>query len=209
VLLCLGGVGSLYRWLRDQLSAATPEALSYPRLNALAESAPVGAEGVSVLPFGNGPERLYENAALGASLHGIDLNRHGPGHLARAAQEGIAFAFRQGVEVMRAMGAGVDRVRAGRANLFLSDGFARAFATAVGAPVDLAETDGALGAARAAGVGAGTFASPEDAFASLRIERTVDPDLAQHDAYEAAYARWQAHLDAALAAARNHTSHTS
>ena len=190
VLLCLNGVGSLYRWLRETLSVGG--AVSYPAMNALADAAPAGADGLVVLPFGNGAERVLEDRDLGAAVVGLDLNRHTPGHLVRAAQEGVAFAFRYGAEILGGVGVEVGRVRAPHANLFLSDGFARTFATALGATVDLVETDGAEGAARGAGVGAGAYGSAEDAVGAVRPARTVEPE---RGALDDAYARWRAALD--------------
>lgn len=200
VLLCLNGVGSLYRWLRETLSAGAASGggppLPYPALNALADAAPPGADGLTVLPFGNGAERVLEDRDVGAAVLGLDLNRHTPGHLARAAQEGVAFAFRYGAEVLAGTGVDVGRVRAPRANLFLSDGFAQAFATAVGAVVDLVETDGAEGAARGAGVGLGALdlAGVAD---RLRVVRRVEPG--DPGALEGAYGRWREALDRRLA----------
>ena len=192
VLLCLNGVGSLYRWLRGTLSVGG--AVSYPEMNALADAAG-GADGLTVLPFGNGAERVLDDRDLGAAVVGLDLNRHTPGHVVRAAQEGVAFAFRYGTEILAGTGVDVGRVRAPRANLFLSDGFAQAFATAVGATVDLVETDGAEGAARGAGVGAGAYGSPEEAVGAVRPARTVEPE---RGALDDAYARWRGALDARL-----------
>ena len=186
VLLCLSGVGSLYRWLRQSLS--TGGAVSYPALNALADAAPPGADGLAVLPFGNGTERVLGDRDLGAVVEGLDLNRHGPEHLVRAAQEGVAFAFRYGAEILDGVGVVVDRVRAPHTGLFLSDGFARSFATALGATVDLVETDGAEGAARGAGVGAGVYATAAEAVRAVRPARTVTPERGGLDD---AYARWR------------------
>ena len=192
VLLCLNGVGSLYRWLRETLSVGG--AVSYPQMNALAEAAG-GSDGLAVLPFGNGAERVLGDRDLGASVVGLDLNRHGPGHVVRAAQEGVALAFRYGAEIMRGTGVDVERVRAPHANLFLSDGFAQTFATAVGASVDLVETDGAEGAAWGAGVGVGAYASAEDAVGAVRPARTVEPERGGLDG---AYEQWREALDRRL-----------
>ena len=194
VLLCLNGVGSLYRWLRDTLSASG-EPIAYTAMNALADEVPPGADGLTILPFGNGAERVLGDRDLGAVLEGVDLNRHGPGHLVRATQEGIAFAFRYGVEVMRGTGVDVEAVRVPHANLFLSDAFAQVFATAVGARVDIVETDGAAGAARGAGIGLGVLEA-EDATRHLHIVQCIQPgpwsDL------EDAYRRWLSALDRRL-----------
>ena len=153
MLLCVNGTGSLNRWLKNAMG----DGLSYEEMNRLALEAPIGSDGVVVLPYGNGAERTLSNRDPGAAVVGLSFNRHTRAHLFRAAQEGIVFALNYGMDIMRGMGVDVKAVRAGRANMFLSPLFARAFADTSGAVVELFETDGAQGAARAAGVGAGIF----------------------------------------------------
>ena len=144
-------------------------------MNALAAEAPPGSDGLIILPFGNGAERTLENRDPGASIHGLSFTRHGRAHLLRAAQEGIVFALRYGLEIMAGMGLSPSRVRAGNANLFLSPLFAEAFATASGAAVELYNTDGAQGAARGAGIGAGLHTA-DSAFTGLDTVRVVEPN---------------------------------
>jgi xylulokinase len=190
VLLCVNGTGSLYRWLRHNLSVPERGASAYERMDGEAERAPAGSARVSVLPFGNGAERTLENRNLGASVHGLDFNAHGLPHLLRASQEGIVFAFRYGVDILRDMDMNPDSVRAGRANLFLSPLFARTFATVMDAPVELYNADGAQGAARGAGVGAGFYKGPGEAFPGLRLTAVVEPNPKERPALEAARQRW-------------------
>lgn len=167
----------------------------YAELNKVAAQAPVGSEGLLVLPYGNGAERTLENRNPGASFLGLDFNRHGIPHMLRAAQEGIVFALNYGVRIMKAMGLEVKTVRAGHANMFLSPVFRDAFATVTGARVELFETDGAKGAARGAGVGAGLYASPRQAFVGLRAVQTAEPDPARSEQYAELYARWEKALE--------------
>jgi xylulokinase len=188
-LMCVNGTGIQHRWLRHVLGT-----LSYDDMNHEAAEAPVGAEGVTVLPFGNGAERTLGNRAPGGSVHGLNFNVHDRSHLLRAAQEGIVFALRYGMDIMSDMGLPIDRVRAAHANMFLSPLFRNAFATITGTTVDLIETDGAEGAARGAGLGAGVFAKPDAAFEGLKRRSTVRPNEEQTDAYEAAYRRWAERL---------------
>jgi xylulokinase len=188
-LLCVNGTGILNRWLHDAL-AGPNGTLSYAAMNETAAQAPVGAEGLVVLPYGNGAERTLGNANPGASLHGLNFNVHDRAHLLRAAQEGIVFALHHGLDAMRDMGLRIDTVRAGHANMFLSPIFTEAFATVTGATVELVETDGAAGAARGAGLGTGVFAGPDEAFVGLTVIDTVDPDPNLTSDYAAAYARW-------------------
>jgi len=191
VLLCLNGTGILYRWLRGTFGGAK----GYDELNAIAAGAPPGSDGLLVFPYGNGSERTLRNANPGASVRGLDFNRHGLPHLLRAAQEGIVFALRYGLGIMRGMGIEPVTARAGQANLFLSPLFASTFASATGCRVELYATDGAQGAARGAGVGAGVYAGTGEAFAGLIAVKTVEPDPALAGAYADAYGRWQEILE--------------
>ena len=199
VLLCLNGTGILNSWLRRTCA----EGWDYEAMNAAAAATPVGAAGLVVLPFGNGAERMLGNRDLGASVHGLGCNTHERGHLLRAGQEGIAFGLAYGLEVMREVGVTAATVRAGHANLFLSPLFREAFATTTGAVIELYDTDGAQGAARGAGIGAGIY-DGEAAFHGLQRVLTVAPDAGRRAAYAAAYGRWRDHLDAALHTASVH-----
>ncbi|MGA2477470.1 MAG: FGGY family carbohydrate kinase [Spirochaetia bacterium] len=190
VLMCVNGTGILYSWIRKLLVGDTG-AVPYDELNRVAAQAPVGAEGLTVLPYGNGAERTLENRNPGASVLGLDLNRHGIPHLLRAAQEGIAFALQHGLLIMRAMGLEAKTIRAGHANMFLSPVFRETFATVTGARLELFNTDGAQGAARGAGVGAGVFPSAADAFVGLTAVHTAEPDASKSAALADAYGRWE------------------
>ncbi|MDE6569697.1 MAG: carbohydrate kinase [Alistipes sp.] len=187
ILLCINGTGILNAWVRRNVVQQTAD---YAQMNDLAEQVPAGSEGLLVLPFGNGAERVLENRTTGAGIVGIDLNRHTTAHILRAAQEGIAYSFRYGIDIMRGMGLKPDVIRAGKANLFLSPLFRRTLATLTGARIELFNTDGALGAARGAALGAGLYQSREEAFASLRRLETVEPVAADREALEAGYAAW-------------------
>ena len=193
VLLCLNGCGILNSWLRRACAGGR----DYPGMNTAAAEVPVGADGVVVLPFGNGAERMLGNRDPGASVHGLRFNSHDQRHLLRAGQEGVAFSLAYGLEVMREVGVDAATVRAGEANLFLSPLFREAFATTTGAAVELYDTDGAQGAARGAAIGAGIH-DYDTAFSSLAVARTVTPAAALTSAYADAYERWRTHLDAAL-----------
>jgi xylulokinase len=184
ILACINGTGALYRWLRDVTGG------DYLAMNRAAESVGPGADGLMMIPYGNGPERVQGGRNTGMSLHRADLNRHGVAHLARAAQEGIVFALKQGTDVMNEMGVTVRKVRAGRANMFLSDLFARMFASVIGAKVELMDTDGSQGAARGAGIGLGLYRRPADAFVGLKPVKTVRPDPKLKRAYAALYPSW-------------------
>ena len=198
ILLCINGTGILNRWLRQTCMTVKGEDLSYEEMNRLASEAPAGAEGLLILPYGNGAERTLENRHIGASMHGLEFTIHGRSHLLRAAQEGIVFALNHGLEIMRAMGVRGETVRAAKANMFLSTLFTRTFATVTGARLELYNTDGAQGAARGAGIGAGFYETIEDAFAGLQTVEVVEPDLALAAAYQDVYGRWAAVLESRL-----------
>lgn len=191
VLLCINSVGIMNSWLRKQVC---PD-LSYPQMNDLAQTAPVGSDGLMVLPFGNGAERMLCGKSPGAKIVGLDCVRHSRAHLVRAVQEGIAFSFRYGIDIMRAMGLNMSVMRAGYANLFLSPLFRETLATLCNAQIELLDTDGALGAARAAALGAGIYSSSEEAFASLKSLETVQPNSAKSEQLQQAYERWKAELE--------------
>ena len=191
VLLCINGTGILNAWMRRTVA---PEGISYAEMNDLMAAVPIGSEGVSVIPFGNGAERVLENREIGASIHGVNFNKHGKAHLMRAAQEGIVFSFCYGMEIMREMGMDIQKIHAGRANMFLSDIFRQTLASTSGASIELLETDGSVGAAKGAGMGCGIYKDHDEAFASLKRLAVIEPDLAHRDEYLAAYERWKAVL---------------
>jgi xylulokinase len=187
VLLCLNGTGILNSWLKHNATGG----LDYDEMNKLAGGVEVGSEGLSILPYGNGAERTLENNNLGASLHGLNFNIHTRAHLLRAAQEGIVFALAYGLGIMRQTGVVVKTVRAGNANMFLSPLFGEAFATVTGATVELYNTDGSQGAARGAGIGAGIYNGPEDAFVGLEPVKTIEPNAKLASTYQEAYKNWE------------------
>lgn len=189
VLLCINGTGILNSWARRNVA---PQGMGYAEMNQLAATAPIGSEGLSILPFGNGAERVLGNREVGASIHGIDFNRHTQAHLLRAAQEGIVFSFAYGMEVMKQMGMQLTTIRAGKANMFLSPIFRDTLAGVTGATIELCDTDGSVGAARGAGMGLGIYRDHNEAFASLKKLQVIDPDPCNHDAYREAYERWRA-----------------
>ena len=186
VLLCINGTGILNAWMKRTVA---PEGIGYAEMNDLAESVPVGAEGLSIIPFGNGAERVLQNQNPGASISGINFNIHTKAHLLRAAQEGIAFSFAYGMDIMAQMGMEIKTIKAGHANLFLSPLFRRTLASVTGATIELYETDGAVGAAKGAGIGAGIYKDHNEAFTTLRHMATVKPE-ADSAPYKEAYKRW-------------------
>ena len=191
VLLCVNGTGILNNWLQKNVV----EGYSYEEMNEIAMRAPIGADGLSFVPFGNGAERIMENNDIGASLNGLNFNRHNQSHILRAGQEGIVFAMNYGFNIMKEMGMELKAVRAGNANMFLSPLFREVFANITSTTVELYNTDGAQGAARGAGVGAEVYASYEEAFIGLKSIETIEPSPPLFGAYEDAYENWLKNLN--------------
>lgn len=191
VLLCINGTGILNSWIKRNFIQS---GLSYNDMNELAEKSPIGSKGVSVIPFGNGAERVLENTNPGCSFHGINFNIHAIADVVRAAQEGIVFSFKYGMEIMERMGMDIRIIRAGNANMFLSPLFRETLASVTEAAIELYDTDGAAGAAKAAGMGIGIYSSNEEAFASLKKIMTIEPHAADKDKYDVAYQQWKSYL---------------
>lgn len=188
VLLCINGTGILNSWLRRNLAV---EGLSYNDMNNLAAQSPIGAKGLSIIPFGNGAERVLENREVNCSIHGVNFNIHNKADLLRAGQEGIVFSYEYGMEIMKEMGMNIHLIRAGHANMFLSPVFAQTLANVSGATIELFNTDGAAGAAKAAGMGVGIYASNEEAFSSLTKIAVIEPETNKKAQYRDAYERWK------------------
>jgi xylulokinase len=192
VLACINGTGILNSWIKRTVA---PEGISYPQMNELASQIAIGSEGVSIIPFGNGAERLLENKEVNCSITGVNFNIHDKRHLIRAAQEGIVFSFKYGIEIMEQIGIPVQKIHAGHANMFLSKIFRDTLAGVTGATIELYDTDGSVGAAKGAGMGAGIYRDNNEAFASLQKIEVIEPDNALRPQYVEAYERWKSLLN--------------
>ncbi len=190
VLLCINGTGILNAWIHRNI---TPN-ISYADMNDLAATVPIGSDGVTVIPFGNGAERVLENQEVGCSINGLSFNKHDSAHVVRAAQEGIVFSFCYGMEIMEKMGMDICKVHAGKANMFLSPLFRNTLAGVSGAMIELYDTDGAAGAAKGAGIGCGIYNNHDEAFASLKKLAVIEPDEQHRTEYLHAYAKWKEQL---------------
>ena len=188
VLLCINGTGIMNNWIRN----ITGGHLNYQQMNDAARQVKPGSDGLSILPFGNGAERMLNNETVNAHFHNIDLNKHTASHIFRAGQEGIAFSFRYGLDIMRENGLTPTVIRAGKANLFLSDVFAEAFVNTTNVPVELYDCDGSVGAAIGAGLGSGMYANEKEAFVNMKRLQLIEPsNVKQHDAL---YQEWKSLL---------------
>ncbi len=191
VLLCINGTGILNSWSKRTVA---PEGIGYAEMNDVADQAPIGAAGVSVIPFGNGAERVLQNKEVNCSIHGVNFLTHNKSHLLRAAQEGIVFSFMYGMEIMEQMGMPINKIHAGHANMFLSPLFRNTLAGVSGATIELYDTDGSVGAAKGAGMGAGIYKDNNEAFASLEKIEVIEPVATDRQAYVEAYALWKERL---------------
>jgi len=195
VLLCINGVGILNSWIKKNVA---PVGINYADLNDLAATVPIGSEGLTVLPFGNGAERMLQNKETNCSVYGLNFNIHNRAHMARAAQEGIVFSFKYGMDIMNDMGIDIGVIRAGNANMFLSPIFRDALAGVTGAMIELYDTNGAVGAAIGAGIGAGIYSTPKEAFASLKKIDVIEPNGLKADKYCGAFEIWKEKLEQSI-----------
>jgi xylulokinase len=187
VLLCVNGTGILNSWVRKMSGG-----LDYDSINKRAAEAPIGSDGLVILPFGNGAERILENKDIGSSFEGLNFNIHTQSHLFRAAQEGIVYSLAYGFDILKNMGLKTSVIRAGHANMFLSPLFREAFVNTIGAQVELYDTDGAKGAAIGAGKGIGVEVK------GLKKILVEEPNKSKADQYTAAYNTWLKHLNEKL-----------
>jgi xylulokinase len=187
VLLCINGTGSLNAWLKRNVASG----LNYDEMNDLSASVAPGADGLRILPFGNGAERITGNKDMGCIMEGLNFNRHGRGHLIRAAHEGIVYAFKFGMDIMEKIGIEPTIIRAGHSNMFLSPVFRQCLSAITDTPIELYNTDGSQGAARAAGLGAGIFTSQQEAFKGLERIQTIDPDTSIQEPLLKAFGNWK------------------
>ncbi|MDP2422880.1 MAG: FGGY family carbohydrate kinase [Bacteroidales bacterium] len=196
VLLCINGTGIQNAWMKRTLGT---KAYSYEAMNKMASNVAIGSEGVCVLPFGNGAERMLRNKNIGSQISSLNFNIHNEWHLYRAAQEGIVFSFFYGMNIMKNIGIDTHVIRAGKANMFLSPVFRDTLAGVTGATIELYNTDGSAGAARGGGIGSGYYESTSEAFTNLQKLDTIEPDKNKQEQYEAAYTRWKTVLEKAIA----------
>jgi xylulokinase len=189
VLLNINGTGILNSWIK-KIAGST---LSYSQMNDEAKNIKPGSDGLSILPFGNGAERMLNNRIVNAHIRNIDFNRHKNAHLFRASQEGIAFALRYGLDIMRENGINPSVIRAGKANMFLSPVFTEAFVNATNTPVEFYDTDGSAGAAIGAALGAGFYSSAKEAFSNYKSTGKAEPNQAQ--LYNDLYQEWKTILN--------------
>ncbi|HPR57653.1 MAG TPA: FGGY family carbohydrate kinase [Bacteroidales bacterium] len=190
ILLCINGTGISNSWIKKMTGIS-----SYEEMDAIAGTTEPGADGLLFIPFGNGAERMLGNRNPGAGFFNIDLKNHSRKHLFRAVQEGVACAFRYGMEIMQQTGLDLNLIRAGKANMFLSPLFCQTLSNLSGAEIQLFDTDGALGAARGAALGAGLYETPGHCFSNLSMLKVYRPQSNLKVSYDELFRKWTNHLN--------------
>jgi xylulokinase len=173
--------GDAMRWAR---SAFYNQANSYDEIVSLAESVPAGSAELLFLPYLNG-ERLAHKPNSRAQIFGL-TSGHSAAHLHRAVMEGVAFAARRNLEVMKSRGASFDQlVAAGggaKSRLWLE-----IKASIYDCPILVpAEPEcGVLGCAMLAGFAAGLFSNLETVVSQqVRYDSEIVPNPAWAERYE-------------------------
>jgi xylulokinase len=184
ILLCINGTGILNRWVKNLAGVNK----TYTEINAEAKQINPGSDGVTILPFGNGAERMLNNKTINSFINNIDFNKHTPAHIYRAAQEGIVFAFRYGFDILKENGMSPTVIRAGKANLFLSEVFRECFVNTLQIPVELYNSDGSVGAAIGSGIGANIYRNAPDAFQFFKPLQLIEPSAKNN--YDDFYWQW-------------------
>jgi xylulokinase len=190
VLLCINGAGIMYGWMRAVLDGPS---LSYEEIERTVREIPIGSDGLQILPFGNGAERILNNKITEAGIHNLQLNRHKKAHLYRASLEGIAYSFVYGIEIMREMGLDVDVIKVGNDNLFQSRVFSETITNILDCRIEMMEATGAVGAAKGSGIGAGIYNSTSDAFTNTKPVATYEAGK-DRDIYQLGYHTWKNRL---------------
>lgn len=194
LLLCINGAGILYAWLKKEMGG---NKMTYQQMEKLIQPVPIGADGLSILPFGNGAERMLSNKNLGAQINNLQFNRHHKAHFFRAGLEGIAFSFVYGFEILKKLKLQPKVIKVGNDNLFQSEIFSQTIANLLDCEIEVIKTTGAIGAAKASGVGTGIYANLEEAVQSIKVEKSYEPENSI-DEYQEAYQVWRGYLKSKL-----------
>ena len=194
VLLCLNGAGIQYSWMKHQIARSDR---NYSDMERMVSTVPVGSDGLCILPFGNGAERMLENKNVNSHIFNVQFNRHNRGHLYRAALEGVAFSFVKGIKLLEEMGLNVGVLRVGNDNMFRSEAFSTTIATMLDCHIEVVDTTGAIGAARAAGVATGVYSSLEEALRGINTFKIYEPKL-NRTLCTQAYTYWESCLERVL-----------
>jgi xylulokinase len=180
--------GSALRWLRDSVAAEQP----YDRLTAKAESVPAGSDGLIFLPYLTGERTPHNDANARGVFFGLNF-AHDIKHLTRAVIEGVCFAMRDSLELMKEQSISPSEVRliggGARSRMWL-----QTLSNVFGLPISTVQPAGgaAYGAALLAAAGCGMFTDIEEAVKScIRTEGAVEPNADQQAAYEELYGAYK------------------
>jgi len=177
---CMAASGSLLVWFRDRFAPG----VSFADLDLEASRVPPGSEGLVALPYFLGEKTpLFDPYARG-TIVGLTLS-HGRGHLFRALLEGISFAFRHHVEVLRELGTIPARARCtngGAASML----WKQVTADVLGLPLEqVADHPGSsLGAAFVAGKGVGVLDDWSEVRRFVKVARVTEPDPRTREVYQ-------------------------
>ena len=191
-LLCINGAGIQYAKLKNELNIN-----SYDEMNKLSSVVEVGSKQLTYLPFGNGSERMLNNINVGSKMLNFDINIHKKEHVIRATLEGIAFAFVYGMQILINDGVKPKVIRAGNDNLFKSKVFGETISTLINTDIEIYETTGAFGAARAVDLRNRDFNKFENNIIENDFLRTFSPQPNLND-YKNAYNLWVEKLELTL-----------
>ena len=191
-LLCLNGAGIQYKWIKNLTSNA-----SYLEMNKKALNINIGSNDLSVFPFGNGAERIFNNKNVGSSISNINYNIHSSSHLLRASLEGIAFSFIYGMEILINDNMKLSLIRAGNDNLFQSNVFSNTICNVLNKEIEIHDVSGAYGAARAVGCNLNDFKSFSENVTKHDYIKTYEPSK-NNKQYLEAYINWKKKLNTIL-----------
>lgn len=165
-------------WLRGVLSS------DYAALETEAAQWPPGSEGLLFAPYLAGERTPYPDPEARGAFVGLSV-RHDRGALWRAMLEGVAYALRDSLELLRELGARPEsgRVSGGGAR---SELWLRILASGLGLALETTESEegSAFGAALLAGIRAGVFSDADDAVARcVRPRRRIEPEWDYTEGY--------------------------
>jgi len=188
-LLCINGTGIQYKWLREITNEK-----EYNKMNKIMKDVPVGCEGLINFPFGNGAERIFNNKIIGSHFINLNFNKHGKAHLYRSAIEGIAFSFAYGIELMKEDQSLINVIKAGNDNLFQSKVFVETLCSIIGNNIQIFNTNGAIGAARASTIEGNNFDYFKKSSTGNDLVSEYEPKN-NNEEYILAYEKWKKELN--------------
>ena len=187
VLMCLNGTGILNSWLRREFFTGE----SYETMNAGAVLEPMERREYFAIRLETELNEFWK-IKIPVAISKAWILTGTTNIIWRAPpREGIVFSLVFGAEIMQEMGLSLSRIRAGYANMFLSGLFSQTFADLIDCPVELYNSDGAVGAARGAGYGSGYYPQIADCFRGMKIIQNIEPDKKHQAQIRGIYSKWK------------------